>query len=123
MWKKIFPGAACICLFLSLSGCSYSSITAGEPLTLRVDSNGVSVDVTYLLMTNGKNEQSQQNGTSPKWETEIPIYPGLVTYALTAQSGEGGGYVTCAVWRGDKLLASNTSNGQYSVVTCSGNVE
>jgi flagellar basal body-associated protein FliL len=70
-------------------------------------------DVTYQLNA----DQSQANGAKLPWKKTMTSKEALTIAVLTAQNA-GSGKITCTISVGGKVVKTNTSEGQYSVVTC-----
>lgn len=93
--------------------------TDGDTLTFTAEtSDGSTVDVTYL----GADGQITQNqGMASPWSVDIDGLDGkwdAIGANMNAQQ-QGTGEVTCRVlWNGEEV-ATNTSSGPYSVVSCS----
>lgn len=91
-----------------------------DMVTLEVTGHGVSkaTNISFGSLTGG---QAQHNGKSLPWRTRIPAGGGFNSVSLTAQSGSGGsGSITCTIRQGDQVIQTNTSEGAYAVVMCSG---
>lgn len=63
---------------------------------------------------------SQDNGQKLPWRKESKSTDALLLTSLSAQSAGGSGTITCKITVDGALVAENTSQGQYAVVTCSG---
>lgn len=73
-------------------------------------------NITYGLGGN----MSQDNGQKLPWSKQAKSTDAFLFTSLSAQSAGGSGTITCKVTVDGKLVAENTSQGQYAVVTCSG---
>ena len=86
---------------------------------IRVTSTGSSSanSITYM-QPDGKFETSQQNGKPLPWKkrwTGVDSVP--LGWNMNAQQN-GGGEIKCVVKHDGKVVADNTSSGNYAVVTC-----
>lgn len=99
---------------------------AGQParngthaVVFEVTGKGVSKasSVTYGIDGNS----SQANGAALPWKKETSSTGTLLALSIVAQSGTGTGTITCRITVDGKVVVENSSEGQYAVVTCSGN--
>lgn len=63
---------------------------------------------------------SQANGTKLPWTKQAASADSFLILSLTAQSAGSSGTITCKVTVDGKVIAENSSEGQYAVVSCSG---
>ena len=73
--------------------------------------------ITYM-QPDGKFEMSQENGNPLPWKkrwTGVDSVP--IGWNMNAQQN-GGGEIKCVVKHNGKVVADNTSSGNYAVVTC-----
>jgi hypothetical protein len=94
-----------------------SSSSGASNVVYEVTGTGKANNITYGDVTKGL---SQQNGTKLPWKKTVPSSEGFAAYGLTAQNG-GSGDISCKITVDGKEVASNTSSGQYAVVSCNGN--
>ncbi|WP_158880777.1 MmpS family transport accessory protein [Amycolatopsis anabasis] len=52
-----------------------------------------------------------------KWATTVEAYGPAPGVSLTAQN-KGGGTITCKITRGGRVVAENSSTGDYAIVSC-----
>jgi hypothetical protein len=96
-----------VIVFLGLRACSGGG--SGGDITYSVDGTGSAL-VTYQTSSG----QSQRTVDLPWSDTET----GVSTASLVAQLQGAGTDISCSI-SGD-VSASNSSSGQYAVVTCAG---
>ncbi|GAA2600363.1 hypothetical protein GCM10010399_33980 [Dactylosporangium fulvum] len=96
-----------------------SSAAGAHSVVFEVTGKGVSKasSVTYGIGGNS----SQANGAALPWKKEATSTDTLLTVSIVAQSGTGTGTITCRITVDGKVVVENSSEGQYAVVTCSGN--
>lgn len=94
----------------------------------KVASDASTVSATYATLKDGKVQEAQNNNVVPPWSTSVPADRGLAHgyYSLVAQmtpagaGGHDGTTISCSITVNGKIIADNTSTGQYAVVTCTG---
>jgi hypothetical protein len=52
------------------------------------------------------------------WSKQFTAGSGFQSFVVTAQNG-GGGSISCSITADGKTISSQTSTGEYAVVTCS----
>ncbi|BCJ37154.1 hypothetical protein Athai_46570 [Actinocatenispora thailandica] len=89
---------------------------SGHTIVFKVTGNGVSKanDITYGIGAN----QSQDNGAALPWTKKSHTDDSVLLLGLTAQSDGTSGSITCSISVDGKVAVTNTSRGQYAVVTC-----
>lgn len=98
------------------SGAEQGDSGPGQVVYEITGSEGVN-SITY-----GKGGQTSQNTDAElPWSKKAQASDGVEFYSLSAQNGQSGGDITCKITVDGKVLAENTSNGQYAVVSCNGN--
>lgn len=63
-------------------------------------------------------DQAQDNGAKLPWTKELKSSDALLVAVVTAQSATESGTITCSIKVDGKEVKTNTSKGQYAVVTC-----
>jgi hypothetical protein len=71
-------------------------------------------DITYGL----NSDQSQANGAKVPWKKTLKSSEALTIGTLVAQN-KGDGKITCTIKVNGKVVKTNSSEGEYAVVTCS----
>lgn len=72
-------------------------------------------------ITYGKGSQtSQRTNAGLPWSKTAKASNGIEFYSLTAQTGQAGGKITCKITVNGKVLAENSSEGPYALVSCNG---
>lgn len=94
---------------------SESAAPAATGVVYEVAGSGRATSITY----GEGGGVSQQNGTRLPWTKTAKAADGFGIYALTAQSS-GSGEISCKITVNGEEIATQTSSGQYSVVSCSG---
>ena len=94
---------------------------AGSVVVYEVTGSGTAGNVTYM-----KEGFSQEQQTSAKlpWRKELQFEEkvgGFAPLSLVAQNGANSGDITCRITVDGEVVGESTSNGQYAVVTCTGN--
>ncbi|MGJ7909027.1 MmpS family transport accessory protein [Actinopolyspora sp. H202] len=98
------------------SGGNQANAGAGK-VVYKVTGSGGASSITF-----GKGGQTSQNTNAElPWSKTADATEGMEFYALSAQNGQNGGDITCKITVDGEVLAENTSNGQYAMVTCNGN--
>nr|WP_218862200.1 MmpS family transport accessory protein [Actinopolyspora biskrensis] len=98
------------------SGGDQGGSGAGE-VVYEVTGSGGANSITF-----GRGGQTSQNTNAElPWSKTAEAAEGMDFYSLSAQNGQGGGDITCKITVDGEVLAENTSNGQYAVVSCNGN--
>lgn len=71
--------------------------------------SGQASNVTYQTASG---QQQEAKVTTP-WSktTDVDV-------AVLLATNEGGGKITCKITKGDKVIAENTSSGEFASVTC-----
>ncbi|MGI5246664.1 MmpS family transport accessory protein [Dactylosporangium sp. CA-139066] len=112
--------------FTASTAPDHSGTAAAQPakngthaVVFEVTGKGVTkaTSVTYGIGGNS----SQANGAALPWKKEASSTDMLLTASIVAQSGNGTGTITCRITVDGKVVVENSSEGQYAVVTCSGN--
>jgi len=108
-----------ILLAESLSGCMATgmpNMQAGRKVTYEVvGSSAYANNVTWST------QQGQQQDTeaSLPWSRIFTTGSGFQSFVVLAQNS-GSGYISCKITVDGKVIASQTSTGQYATVTCTG---
>lgn len=76
--------------------------------------------ISWTWMNDSGMQQAQEQGPVTPWASEQMVGSGFMSggVTLTAQAGQGQDSITCELRKGDEVV-TNTSTGQYAVVTCS----
>ena len=90
---------------------------AATGVVYTVSGSGKANNISYGEATKGI---SQANGERLPWTKSTAATEGFAIYSLVAQNN-GSGEITCSITVDGKEIATNTSSGQYAVVTCTGN--
>ncbi|QBG78430.1 hypothetical protein PBI_WALRUS_39 [Gordonia phage Walrus] len=80
--------------------------------------SGTANNITYF--GEGGN-QSQENGATLPWRSKAFDESDTMIKGVTAQNG-GSGTITCKIIIDGKVEVENSSNGQYAVVSCNGDL-
>lgn len=97
-------------LILVTTGCGVSTPVSQAPVEMSVTGTGTA-DVSV---------QTDQ-GSFQKAQQFLPFNyssNGTNTNGISAQSNAAGATITCTIKRGDTVLATQTSEGAYTVVNC-----
>jgi hypothetical protein len=70
-------------------------------------------DITYLL----NSDTSQENGRKLPWKKTLTSSEAATIVSLSAQNS-GSGTITCKITMNGKVVKTNKSKGQYSIVSC-----
>jgi hypothetical protein len=103
---------------MPLAACSTSDVldatSADTTLTFEISGASTASTITYVTDNFGI---SQAADVSLPWTKSVTYTKGTTGVNISAQNA-GGGDISCAIKEGSKVLASNTSSGQYSIVSC-----
>ena len=93
------------------------------PVTFTVTSDAPMGTISYLAMQQDGVQQKQANGEQSPWSVTEQVDEGLFgsgvgAVGLTAQAGQGATTITCKIDVPGKASITNTSTGQYAVVSC-----
>lgn len=82
---------------------------------------GHAQDITYIAPGGNVQESQVTDRTALPWTQSFTVPAGTegLTMELTAQNA-GGGTIGCTITVNGKAVASNSSSGEYAVVSCSG---
>lgn len=92
-------------------------------VTYEITGEGVATanNITYTKDVNLG--QEQVNGAPLPFTKEVQFGEGLFKpLSVVAQAGDGTGTITCRILVDGQEVTKSTSQGQYAVVTCSGDV-
>ena len=100
---------------------AYATSAAAVPkITYRVSGTTPhGADVTYR---NGEGGVEQQAVNLPWNSTTFGFSAGGFAY-ISAQNRGASGSVTCEIWMNGVKVRTSTSSGEYTIATCSGNVD
>jgi hypothetical protein len=70
-----------------------------------------------MTYTDGGTNTAQDNNAKLPWKKTVPIADTVITYQVSAQNA-GGGSITCKILLDGKVVKTNTSKGDYAIVTC-----
>jgi hypothetical protein len=89
---------------------------SGHTIVFQVTGDGVSKanNITYGIGAN----QSQDNGAALPWKKKSHSDDSVLLLGLSAQSDGTSGAISCTISVDGKVVVTNTSRGQYAVVTC-----
>lgn len=129
--KKKWPwilGGILLVILLIVGGCI--AVLAGVVKSVDDESKSV-VDVHYevtgtglassVLYTGDNMNSAQDTGVPLPWIRDVKISGLLKFVTLTASNGAEGGTITCKITRGATVISTQTANGPYASVSCSGN--
>jgi hypothetical protein len=108
----------------SRSGGSSASDKVTVVYTLESDARAISA--TYSTLTNGNIGSAQANGVAAPWTQEVQVEDTWIkSFSLIGQmnpvldgSAPDGTTITCRITVDGKVVAEQTSTGQYAAVTC-----
>lgn len=76
-------------------------------------------DITYATFSGGNLGESQENGSTLPWTKQLTAKGIFSSYTVSAQL-QSGSSVTCTIKVDGKVVATNTSSGEFAIATCSG---
>ena len=99
------------------------SAPATDTVNLRVTTEGsgqAANSISWTWMNDSGLQQAQEPGPVTPWTSAQMVGSGFLSggVTLTAQAGQGQTSITCELSKGDEVV-TNTSTGEYAVVTCS----
>lgn len=132
IWFILLVLIVLIIIIVKVSGGSSSdggSASDTVHVTYTLESDSQSVSATYTTLDNGNIGQSQDNQATPPWTKELDVSDSFFkSFTLTGQmnpvldgSAADGTTITCRITVDDKVVAEQTSTGQYAIVTCNAN--
>lgn len=74
-------------------------------------------DKASMTYTDGGTNTAQENNAKLPWKKTVPIGDTVITYQVSAQNA-GTGNITCKILLDGKVVKTNTSKGEYAIVTC-----
>jgi hypothetical protein len=93
-------------------------------VTYEVVGSGNSVSVSYTNSDNKPGTQdlglAQETGVALPWQKEVTVDGLVKTATLTATNGAQGGEITCRIRADGKVIAEQTSKGQFATASCTG---
>lgn len=131
-WPWIVGGAAALLLVIAVAGGggqapAGSTSTAGgsapavsssaATVVYEITGSGRASNVTYN--SDGGGSIAQEAGVKLPWRKEISVDRGFAITTVSAQNA-GSGQITCRILVDGEVVKENTSSGQYSIVTCTG---
>lgn len=86
-----------------------------------ITGNGQAADITYATFNgNGTSGEQQDSGAALPWSKTVTGKGDFSDFTLSAQGSINGGgtSISCSITVDGKVKATQTSTGQYSVVSC-----
>lgn len=111
----------------SAGGGSGSSISGSDTIVYEITSDASHVSATYATFTDGNVGEAQDNSATPPWTKTVSAKSswvhsfslvGLMSPTLSG-GGKDGTTISCKITVNGKVVAQQTSTGQYAAVTCS----
>lgn len=102
-----------------------SSTTATKTVVYKVEGTGSASSISWLTINNGQSSQEQATNAALPWEKTITVpqdqWANFSSFTLTAQNGQSSGPIHATITVDGKVVADQTSTGQYAVVTANSN--
>lgn len=102
-----------------------SSAAATKTVTYKVEGTGSANSISWLTINNGKSSQEQATNAALPWTKTITVpqneWANFSSFTLTAQNGQSSGSIHATITVDGKVVADQTSTGQYAVVTANSN--
>jgi hypothetical protein len=103
-----------------------SSASGKVTVVYTLESDAQAVSATYSTLTNGNIGSAQANGVTAPWTQEVQVADTWIkSFSLIGQmnpvfdgSAPDGTTITCRITVDGKVVAEQTSTGQYAAVTC-----
>jgi Mycobacterium membrane protein len=135
VWPWVLLGV-CLVLILGFAGCVAIIGTAANQVGDQIKADSRPVLVTYEVTGEGVSTannitytkdvnlgQEQATGQPLPWKKDIQFGEGLFKpLSIVAQAGDGTGTITCRILVDGAEVTKSTSQGQFAVVSCSGDV-
>jgi Mycobacterium membrane protein len=127
-WRAWRNGVASLAIIaaavVAFKSCEASNSTSGA----RVDD--ASAGYTYLVFeitgsaaeasmtwTGDRSGVSQENNAPVPWTKAVKYTTGIAGVSVSAQN-TGGGTITCTIKKDGEIISTNTSTGDYAIVSC-----
>jgi hypothetical protein len=128
-WLAIIVVVAIIAIATSGGGGGKSGgSSASDKVTVvyTLESDAQAVSATYSTLTNGNIGSAQANSVAAPWTQEVQVEDTWIkSFTLVGQmnpvfdgSAPDGTTITCRITVDGKVVAEQTSTGQYAAVTC-----
>jgi hypothetical protein len=98
------------------NGATAAASKAAKHTVILEVSGPKTADVTYGMEA----DQSQDNGTTLPWKKTLTADTLMLGASVYAQSKGTSGKITCKITVDGKVVKTNSSSGEYAVVTCQG---
>jgi len=131
-WPWIVGGVLVLLLVVGIAGGGKDAAPAGSSsaggstpavssstatVVYEVTGSGRASSVTYN--SDGGGSIAQEASVKLPWRKEISVDRGFSITTVSAQNA-GSGSITCRIIVDGEVVKENTSSGQYSIVTCTG---
>lgn len=137
MRNPLVIAAAAAFALAALTGCSSSGSAStdtatdapadaaadGRSILYEVESDGETASVTWMSVDGGSVGQQQDTAAALPWSDTITVDDGLFSssvFSLVAQASETATTITCRITVDGEVVSEQTSQGAFSVATCSG---
>jgi hypothetical protein len=117
-----------IAIVASTAGGSGSSASGTDTIVYEITSDASHVSATYATFTAGNVGEAQDNSATPPWTKTVKAKSSWVhSFSLVGQmspaalsgGGNDGTTISCKITVNGKVVAQQTSTGQYATVSCS----
>lgn len=102
-----------------------SSAAATKTVIYKVEGTGSANSISWLTINNGQSSQEQATNAALPWTKTITVpqdeWANFSSFTLTAQNGQSSGPIHATITVDGKVVADQTSTGQYAVVTANSN--
>jgi hypothetical protein len=111
----------------SAGGGSGGSISGTDKIVYEITSDASHVSATYATFSGGSVGEAQDNSATPPWSKTVTTKSSWVhSFSLVGQmspaaisgGGKDGTTISCKITVNGKVVAQQTSTGQYAAVTC-----